>query len=150
MIQIKLQTTGVESKSTASWATATTQRLAFCAGVVAQLIERSVVRIQSSAKFILNNVYCQLYWKDKNKEKGARNVPFKNRSSLFYIRSRVPQPFKLLQNVSKSIKFGINFCRRCISRPQNIPPPKTSLGSKVGQTIWSRNVNRISCIGETC
>ena len=30
----------------------------------------------SLAKFILNNVYCQLYWKDENKEKEAGNCPF--------------------------------------------------------------------------
>ena len=31
------------------------------------------------AKFILNIVYCQLYWKDENKEKEARNGPFLNK-----------------------------------------------------------------------
>ena len=31
--------------------------------------QRSAVRIPTSAKFLLNNVYCQLYWKDENKKK---------------------------------------------------------------------------------
>ena len=49
--------------------------------VVAQLVERSLptqdmVRIQSSAKFTLDIVYCQLYWKDENKVKVAGNGPF--------------------------------------------------------------------------
>ena len=38
--------------------------------------QRSMVQIQSSAKFILNIVYSQLYIKDKNKEKEAGNGPF--------------------------------------------------------------------------
>ena len=47
--------------------------------VVAQLIERllSAVRIQSSAKFILNICLLSIvYWEDKNKEKEAGNGPF--------------------------------------------------------------------------
>ena len=49
------------------------------AEVVAQLLDqllqlrRSAVRIQSPAKFILN-LYCQLYWKGKNKEKRDREL----------------------------------------------------------------------------
>ena len=49
--------------------------------VLAQLVEltlktqRSVVLILSLAKFILK-VYCQLFWKDENKEKEAGNGPF--------------------------------------------------------------------------
>ena len=43
--------------------------------VVAQLVEWSAVRISSQQKTILN-VYCQLYLKDKNKEKEAQNGPF--------------------------------------------------------------------------
>ena len=38
--------------------------------------QRSEVRVLSSAKFTLNIVYCQLYWKDKNKDKEAGNGPF--------------------------------------------------------------------------
>ena len=45
---------------------------------VAQLVEwslqRSTVHIQSSAKFILI-AYCELYWKDKNKEKRRQEWP---------------------------------------------------------------------------
>ena len=39
--------------------------------IVAQLVEWSVVQIQSLAKFYIGHlfVYCQLYWKDDNKEK---------------------------------------------------------------------------------
>ena len=35
------------------------------------------------AKFILNIVYCQLYWKDENEEKEAENGPFRKRRILF-------------------------------------------------------------------
>ena len=37
-----------------------------------------MVRIQSSANFYIGHlyVYCQLYWKDENKEKEAGNDPF--------------------------------------------------------------------------
>ena len=38
---------------------------------------RSAIRFQSSANFI----YCQLYWKDGNKEKGAGNGSSKNKST---------------------------------------------------------------------
>ena len=38
--------------------------------------QRSIVQIQSLAKFILNIVYCQLNRKDENKEKEAGNGPF--------------------------------------------------------------------------
>ena len=37
--------------------------------------QRSAVQIQSSAKFTLNIVYCQLFWKDENKEKRGREWP---------------------------------------------------------------------------
>ena len=37
--------------------------------------QRSAVRIVSLAKFLLNIVYCQLYWKDENKEKEAESGP---------------------------------------------------------------------------
>ena len=37
--------------------------------------QRSAVRIPTSAKFLLNFVCCQLYWKDENKEKEARSGP---------------------------------------------------------------------------
>ena len=43
---------------------------------IASGYQRSEVRIESSAKFTLNNVYYQLYWKDENKEKLAGNGPF--------------------------------------------------------------------------
>ena len=42
-------------------------------------------RFESShqQKFILN-IYCQLYWKDENKEKEARNGPFKKELTLVH------------------------------------------------------------------
>ena len=49
--------------------------------VVAQLVEQLpptlevAVQIQSSANFMLNIVYCQLYWRDENKEKRGREWP---------------------------------------------------------------------------
>ena len=54
--------------------------------------------MHSSAKFILNNVYCQLYWKVDNNEKEAGNGP------LFLKKTR-DQGFttKLEQNVSKLV-----------------------------------------------
>ena len=57
--------------------------------------QRSAVQMHSSAKFILNNVYCQLYWKVDNNEKEAGNGP------LFLKKTR-DQGFttKLGQNVS--------------------------------------------------
>ena len=39
--------------------------------------QRSAVRIPSFSKFLLNIVYCQLYWKDENTEKMSGNGPFK-------------------------------------------------------------------------
>ena len=57
--------------------------------VVAQLeerlLQRSAVRIQASAKFILN-IYSQLYWKDENKEKEAVIGPFLNSHILIFLR----------------------------------------------------------------
>ena len=38
--------------------------------------QSSAVRILSPAKFLLNIVNCQLYWKEENKEKEAGNGPF--------------------------------------------------------------------------
>ena len=38
--------------------------------------QRSAVQIPSLAKFLLNIVNCQLYWKDDNKEKEAGNGSF--------------------------------------------------------------------------
>ena len=32
---------------------------------------------------IILNIYCQLYWKDENKEKEAESGPFKNKIDLF-------------------------------------------------------------------
>ena len=58
-----------------------TKTILLRAVAVAQLVEWSLPipevhsRIQSSAKFILNIFYCQLHWKDKNKEKEAENGP---------------------------------------------------------------------------
>ena len=56
--------------------------------VVIQFVERllstteSRVRIQSSAKLMLN-IYCQLYRKDENTEKVARNGPLKKQPYFF-------------------------------------------------------------------
>ena len=46
------------------------------------LYQRSEVQSQSSANFCIGHlfVYCQLYWKDKYKEKEGRNDPFKSKS----------------------------------------------------------------------
>ena len=58
--------------------------------VVAQLVEwslqiqRSAVRIQSSPK---NYIYCQLYWKDENKEKEAEN------GSFFFLKNEMTESF---------------------------------------------------------
>ena len=58
--------------------------------VGAQLVERllPIPEVRGSnpviGKIVLNIVYCQLYWKDENKEKEAGNGPFfkKNQSIL--------------------------------------------------------------------
>ena len=42
---------------------------------VASENQRSAVRLPTSPKFLLNNDYCQLYWKDENKEKRGREWP---------------------------------------------------------------------------
>ena len=50
--------------------------------VGAQLVERllPIPEVRGSnpviGKIVLNIVYCQLYWKDENKEKEAGNGPF--------------------------------------------------------------------------
>ena len=48
--------------------------------VVAQLVELTTPEVRRSnpviGKKIVVNVYCQLYWKDENKEKEAVNCPF--------------------------------------------------------------------------
>ena len=44
--------------------------------------QRSAVQIPTSAIFLLNIVYCQLYWKYKNKGKEAGNGPYKNYIAL--------------------------------------------------------------------
>ena len=57
--------------------------------VAAQLVERlfPTTEVCDSnpviTKFILNNVHCQLYWKDENKEKEAGNGPFKKTESNY-------------------------------------------------------------------
>ena len=42
------------------------------------------LRFESShrQKFILNNVYCQLYWKDENKEKEAGKGPLEKKIEI--------------------------------------------------------------------
>ena len=47
------------------------------AGAVAQFVER-FTSYSRGPRFesILLNIYCQLYWKDENKEKEAGNGPF--------------------------------------------------------------------------
>ena len=46
--------------------------------VVAQLVEQSlpIPEVQGHRQKFILNIYCQLYWKDENKEKEARNCPF--------------------------------------------------------------------------
>ena len=52
--------------------------------VMAQLAKRSLVRIiQTSAKFLMNIVYCQLYWKDENKEKRPEVAHFFKKTSKY-------------------------------------------------------------------
>ena len=50
--------------------------------------QRSAVQTQSSAKFLLSIVNCQLCRKDKNKEKEAGNGPFSKKPSML---KRFPQ-----------------------------------------------------------
>ena len=50
---------------------------------IASGYQRSEVRIESSAKFILSNVYYQLYWKDENKEKRGRERPIYKKDSTY-------------------------------------------------------------------
>ena len=44
--------------------------------VVAQFVER-LLPISEVCGAIMLNIYCQLYWKDENKEKETANGPFK-------------------------------------------------------------------------
>ena len=85
--------------------------------------QRSAVRIPSLAKFILNIVCCQLYWKDENKEKEAGKVPFyfKNIS----LHNRFSTTSKISQNkrtkISKSTsKMQLPNFKNRNSKPQQI------------------------------
>ena len=49
---------------------------------MAQLVKQSLPTQEVGGKNILKN-YCQLYWKDKNKEKEAENGPFFKKSIFF-------------------------------------------------------------------
>ena len=59
------------------------------------LHQRSAVWIPTSAKFLLNNVYCQLYWKDENKGKEAGSHLKKHlHNYACYVESSVPKEVK--------------------------------------------------------
>ena len=61
----------------------------FWAVVVAQLVKQSLPTQEVGGKNILKN-YCQLYWKDKNKEKEAENGPFFKKSIIISSLANVP------------------------------------------------------------
>ena len=69
------------------WIKGNNLRCGSCCGSVGRVVDSNsrCPRFKSShrQKFILN-IYCQLYWKDKNKEKRGRSWPIKNNLRWFH------------------------------------------------------------------